>query len=197
MMRDPSIQRSFGPLILLMLLSSTFDAVQAKHPAVKLFILAGEANVEGYASVGHLRQLVTAVSTDPNSPAPYQHLWNATTKEWVVRDDVFVSYDRHRSDEWMHGPLTVASFGGEVDTFGPELQLGHFLGDIYEEPVVIVKAGWKGRSLAKDFASPSSNHTGFQWYRMMTSIHRTANSLHEILGPEYKYSRPEIMGFVW
>lgn len=161
-----------------------------------MFILAGEGNVEGYASSGHLQQLVTAVSSD-GSPVPYQHLWNASAKTWAVRDDVFVAFEHHRNEDWTHGPLTVGSFGGDSNTFGPELQLGHLLGDAYEEPVVIVKTGWKGRSLATDFASPSTNNTGFQWFRMIKSIHRAANSLHEILGPEYKYSRPDFRGFVW
>lgn len=200
MVKAPSFRSLQLPLLLRMLLLAFLSincvVARRKHPAVKMFILAGDGNVEGFASTSHLHQLVTAV-TQNGSPAPYQHLWNATSNSWVVRDDVFVSYDHHRSENWTHGPLTVGGFGGDVNSFGPELQLGHLLGDIYDEPVVIVKTGWMGRSLAKDFAPPSSGKTGFQWHRMMASIHRTANSLHEILGPQYKYSTPSLGGFVW
>jgi len=159
-----------------------------------MFILAGEGNIEGFASAGHLHQLV--FPNDSTAVPQYQHLVNTTTGQFLTRDDVFVTYDHHRGDELLHGPLSM-QYGGDAGSFGPELQMGHVLGDLYEEPVVIVKAGWKGRSLAKDFASPSTNNTGFQWYRLISSIHNTANSLHEILGPKYKYSKPDIGGLVW
>ena len=167
-------------------------ATARTHPPVKLFILAGDANVEGFASVPHLHQLA---STDPTGV--YASIWN--NSHWSIRGDVFVSYDHYRKDEWLHGPLTVGKFGNNVNRFGPEVPIGNILGDINEEPVVIIKAGWRGRSLAVDFASPSFNNTspGFQWHRMMTLIDRTANNLHEILGPAYKYTRPEIGGLIW
>lgn len=181
-----------------MLLASITKPVDGgKHnKPVKLFILAGEGNIEGFASIGHLRQLV--FPKDPHSVEPqYQHLINNETGDWLQRDDVFVSYDHQRDKERLVGKLQLTQFGGDANSFGPELQMGHVLGDLYEEPVVIVKAGWKKRSLGKDFASPSTNHTGFQWYRLMTSIHETANSLHKILGPDYRYTKPDIGGLVW
>jgi hypothetical protein len=182
---------------------SFHKVVQAKrrnHLIVRIFIVAGEANVEGFASTSHLHQLVTGQSdsSDYYEP-PYQHLWNATNSSWIVRDDVFVAYDHYRTQELIHGPLAVGGkYGAESNTFGPELQMGHVLGNLYNEPVVIIKAGWKGRSLSKDFASPSMSEPGFQWLRMIKSIHKIGNSLHEILGnPAYKYCKPVIGGFVW
>lgn len=165
------------------------------RPIVKMVIVAGDANVEGFASIGNLRQLVTT-----GSPAPYQHLWNATKSEWTVRRDVFVTYDHDHTANWTHGPLTVGGFGADSGSFGPELQLGHVLGEAYDEPVIIVKTGWQARSLAKDFAPPAVGSKlggGFQWYRMILNIQKTADSLHEILGPSYRHSRPDIVGFIW
>jgi Carbohydrate esterase, sialic acid-specific acetylesterase len=97
--------------------------------------------------------------------------------------------------------LTVGMFGGDAGSFGPELQLGHVLGNAYAEPVLIVKTGWKGRSLAKDFCPPTSESAalsgGFQWYRMMVDIERAASAIPQILGPDYKHFRVDIMGLVW
>jgi Carbohydrate esterase, sialic acid-specific acetylesterase len=202
------------PLLIVIPLLLGVQLVQAKkHPKVLVFIIAGDGNVEGFASKQHLHQIVTGkmdlegneVKTDSiqidNRHLPYQHLWNATNSSWVVRDDVFVAYDHYRGKELLHGPLSVGSnFGGMPNTFGPEIHIGTVLGNLYQEPVVIVKAGWDGRNLAKDFASPSKpdSVTGYQWYRMIDTIHKVGNSLHEILGDDsYKYTRPTFGGLVW
>ena len=183
--------------VLLVLLLWARPTMAAKHnKPVRMFILAGEGNIEGFASVGHLHQLVAP--SDPSVTPLYQHLINNETGAWLQRDDVYVAYD-HKFDDgkMIKGPLQVTQFAGDSASFGPELQMGHFLGDLYEEPVVIVKAGWQKRSLGKDFASPSTNRTGFQWYRLINSIQQTASSLHEILGPDYRYTKPQIGGLVW
>ena len=199
----PSTQRrrrtssAWLSLPLLWALARQRTVAARKHPKVKMFILAGEGNIEGFASLGHLHQLAFPQDGTTEAVPRYQHLINNATGQWRVRDDVYITYDHNRNEEWLHGPLTVPRFGGQINSFGPELQMGHVLGDLYEEPVVIVKAGWRGRSLARDFASPSTGHTGFQWYRLLTSIHNTANQLHVVLGPEYRYSKPEIGGLVW
>lgn len=182
---------------------------------VRIFIIAGDGNVEGFASKQNLHQIVTGkVDLEGNElksdtqlvdgeyrRLPYQHLWNATNSSWIVRNDVFVAYDHYHGKELVHGPLSVGGdFGGMSNTFGPEIQIGHVLGNLYHEPIVIIKAGWDGRNLAKDFSSPSKPDAtpGFQWYRMINTIHKVGNSLHEILGDDsYKYTRPTFGGLVW
>ena len=198
------------PLLLTITFWGTVAVNAKKHPMVRVFIIAGDGNVEGFASKQHLHQIVTGkVDLDGNEQTekvegrhmPYQHLWNATNSTWIVRNDVFVAYDHHRGKELLHGPLSVgADFGAMPNTFGPEIQIGHVLGNLYHEPVVIIKTGWDLRNLAKDFSSPSKPDStpGFQWYRMINSIHKVGNSLHEILGDAaYKYTRPTFGGMVW
>ena len=200
-------------LVMIILLGN--EVVEAKkHPIVRVFIIAGDANVEGFASKQHLHQIVTGkvdlegndVKIDTQQETtkrqlPYQHLWNATDSTWIVRNDVFVAYDHYRGKDLVHGPLSVGGdFGAMSNTFGPEIQIGHVLGNLYHEPVVIIKAGWDGRNLAKDFSSPSKPDTtpGFQWYRMINTIHKVGNSLPEILGDTaYKYTRPTFGGLIW
>lgn len=200
--------------LLLMIIVLGNNIVHAKkHPIVRVFIIAGDANVEGFASKQHLHQIVTGKvdlegndlklddQLDINRRLPYQHLWNDKNSSWIVRDDVFIAYDHYRGKELIHGPLSVGGdFGATSNTFGPEIQIGHVLGNLYHEPVVIIKAGWDGRNLAKDFSSPSKPDTtpGFQWYRMINTIHKVGNSLHEILGDAaYRYTRPTFGGLVW
>jgi alpha-galactosidase len=204
-MRIPG--RSFG--LFFALFSCAAEAKNKK--TVKIFILAGDDNVEGFASIPHLHQLCTGnhngTHTAPrNATAAYQHLIAYETGRWAVRDDVFVTYDHHRTDEWLRGPLTVQGFGSSVNTFGPEVEFGHVVGNMYrEEPVVLIKAGWKQRSLAKDFRPPSASSSGgdgaaaagFQWFRLLRNIDRTVTGLHEILGPAYLHAHASVEGLVW
>jgi hypothetical protein len=166
----------------------------ARRPLVRIFILAGDDNVEGYASIPQLHDLATHSDTRE----AYQHWLQEDGKQWKVRDDVFVSYDHERDKDWLHGPLTVKGFGAKPNTFGPEVEFGHVLGDIFDEPVILLKAGWSHRSLDKDFRAPWDTQSGgFQWFRLMSSLKQTIENLETILGPEYKHARHQVSGLVW
>ena len=52
------------------------------------------------------------------------------------------------------GKLTVGY--GSPKCIGPELEFGTVVGDRYDEPVLLIKTAWGGRSLYRDFRSPSA-----------------------------------------
>ncbi|MHC4544526.1 MAG: sialate O-acetylesterase [Planctomycetota bacterium] len=149
-------------------LSSTDDEKPggSKKP-VKVFLLAGQSNMEGQGvvSMDHPRyynsgkgNLVNTMK-DPNKAHLYKHLKNEKG-EWVVRDDVKITF-RDRS-----GGLTIGYTGyGGSSHIGPELQFGHVVGDYYDEPVLLIKTAWGGKSLFKDFRPPSSGGTVGQFYK--------------------------------
>lgn len=121
---------------------------------VKVFILAGQSNMEGQGFIaadpkrnggkGSLEDLVK----QPATAARFAHL-ASEDGGWRVRDDVWVAYlDRQ-------GPLTVG-FGARKDRIGPELGFGWIMGDANEQPVLLIKCAWGGKSLAVDFRPPSS-----------------------------------------
>jgi hypothetical protein len=196
-------------LLLLLLVAARFPSssdARRRRPKVRFYILAGDDNIEGYASVPHLHQLAVdeqqlqqqQSGSSSSLPNRYEHLWKNQT--WTTRQDVFVSYDHfYKDDDLLHGPLSInGHFGASINCFGPEIQLGHVLGNVYEEPVVIIKTGWKGRKLTTDFAPPSGGTPGFQWFRMMNAIQDTAKQLDQILGHKmYRRSQIEIGGIVW
>jgi hypothetical protein len=69
--------------------------------------------------------------------------------QWRKRDDVWIAYlDRK-------GPLTVG-YGARPDKIGPELGFGWVMGDALDEPVLLIKCAWGGKSLAVDFRPPSA-----------------------------------------
>ena len=86
---------------------------------IKVFILAGQSNMEGKVQ----RKLIDHQATAPEASAQFKHL--RINGDWVVRDDVFINFLSE------HGGLTVGY--GSRDRTGVELELGTVLGEHYEE----------------------------------------------------------------
>jgi alpha-galactosidase len=111
---------------------------------IKVFILAGQSNMEGKAKM----TLVDFQAKQASTADIYKPYRNGDS--WTERDDVMIKFlDRK-------GPLTVGY--GSPKCIGPELACGWVLGDKYDEPVLLIKAAWGGKSVYRDFRSPS---TGF------------------------------------
>ena len=140
-------------------------AGKAKGP-VKVFILAGQSNMEGKAAAGTLDPVIA----DPKTREKFKHL--KTGGKWTVRDDVWVTFlcktvKGPKSAFPLHGPLTVG-FGSDktvrdaankkivVAGFGPELGFGHVMGNHFNEQVLLIKAAWGGRSVKRTFRPPSA-----------------------------------------
>jgi hypothetical protein len=118
------------------------STVAADKP-LKVFILAGQSNMEGKAKVSLLETQAAAADTAKQ----FAHL-KASDGKWRIRDDVFIKFlDRQ-------GGLTVGF--GSPNCIGPELEFGNAVGDHFDEPILLIKTAWGGRSLYRDFRPPSS-----------------------------------------
>lgn len=144
-------------LLLVICLIGIQLVVAEKRNPVRIFIVAGDGAAEGYSSLSELKEL------SESNPDRYGHLRvdeseaNQGKSLWKVRDDVFVSYQGTMDKRWQHKPLSAdMGLAHSSEYFGPEVELGFILGEIYEEPVVIVKCAWNGKSLANEFRPPSA-----------------------------------------
>ena len=136
--------------------TSSVRGIHETSPGVgslKVFILAGQSNMVGMASLEHLRLLINGTSDGGNCPCEYQTLWNGTG--FVERDDVFMRYNARK------GRLTAGTGFAADNRFGPELGFGWEMGDALDETFVMVKAAYGGRSLAVDFRPPSSGEAPY------------------------------------
>ncbi len=177
-----------------------FLALTAFVPAaqpVKVFILAGQSNMEGQATVdltgkdyNEGRGTLVAIMDDPAKKAKFAHLRDANGK-WVARDDVRVRYQRE-NQPLLEGPLSVGFSVYGDHHFGPELQFGHVVGDALAENVLLIKTAWGGKSLGIDFRPPSSGGTVGSCYPLMIAQVREALADLEKGGTDY-----ELAGFVW
>ena len=178
----------------LILVSS--NGVEPSGPApVKVFILAGQSNMEGAGAIrgnlernggqGSLEYLVK----DPATAPRFAHLVD-DKGEWVVRDDVWIWYFDRK------GGLTVG-YGARDDRIGPELQFGHVVGDRLDEQVLLIKVAWGGKSLAQDFRPPSRGGEVGPYYTEMFQHVREVLANLKTHFPKYKGQGYEIVGFGW
>lgn len=132
--------------IVVLVISSALLAVAptqaAESNTVKVFILAGQSNMEGKAP----NALFDHQATDAKTKDLFAHL--RKDDKWIVRDDVFIKF-LERS-----GGLTIGY--GSKDRTGVELEFGTVVGNHFEEPVLLIKTAWGGHSLFKLFRSPSA-----------------------------------------
>jgi len=188
---------------------------------VKVFILAGQSNMEGKAS----NELLEHQATDPKTRELFAHL--RSDGEWIVRDDAFIKF-LNRS-----GGLTIGY--GSPNKTGAELEFGNVMADHFDEPVLLIKAAWGGHSLYQKFRPPSAglpsdaelqtelekaqqnvkkrneknnkNHPmptiedikapyGSSYRNMMKEVHETFQN-YETMFPSLKGKKLKLAGFVW
>lgn len=185
---------------------------------VKVFILAGQSNMEGKGSVLTTeRQLA-----DEQKRSRFAHLVDEQG-QWKERDDVWISYLGAHGRR--HGALTMGygkSQQDSVEVFGPELGFGWTVGDALDQPVLIIKTAWGGKSIDQDFRSPSRglpdsfdtmyeratkrqpdlSREEFQktyghFYRQMVQEVKEVTSNLDQYVPGYQGQGYELAGFVW
>jgi hypothetical protein len=177
---------------------------------VKVFILAGQSNMEGKAKVS----LLEYQAEQPATRDLFRHL--RKDGKWVERDDVWIKFlDRK-------GKLTAGY--GSPKCIGPELEFGTVVGNRYPEQVLLIKTAWGGRSLYRDFRPPGAGlppaavlekmladqkkrkpettlddvkkSFGTSYRAMLDEVHGTLANLKTHF-PDYAGQGHEIAGFVW
>ena len=177
-----------------------------KDKSFQVFLLAGQSNMQGQGVVdmdhpkyynGGKGTLVR-VMKESKSQGLYKHLKDKNGK-WVERDDAFI---RHRNKQGvMAGGVSIGFTGyGSMNSrhhIGPELQIGHRLGDFYKEPVLLIKTAWGGKSIYKDFRPPSAGgETGEYYQRMLMEVDEALKNCQEEF-PVLKGMKPKWGGFIW
>jgi hypothetical protein len=178
-------------------------AQQAGRSPVKVFILAGQSNMEGQG-VADLdgkdyndgRGTLNYLMKDPAQAPPYKHLKDDQGR-WTTRADVWVWY-KPENGPVKCGPLGLGFTVYEGrHHFGPELQFGHVLGDRLANQILLIKTAWGGKSLYKDFRPPSSGGEVGPYYTKMIEQVREAVAHLKDSFPDYDGGGYELAGFVW
>lgn len=128
---------------------------------LKIFILAGQSNMEGHAEISTFDY----IGKDPLTAPLLKEMRNPDGTPRVC-DKVWMSYltgpyDGSANGEGL-GKLT-AGFGERggnptqlSSKIGPEFTFGIFMEKKLKEPILIIKTAWGGRSLNTEFRPPSA-----------------------------------------
>jgi len=204
----------FGAQISMLLIA--YLPVRSDQP-LKVFILAGQSNMQGHAHVRTLQHLAMHEETKPML-AEIQYP-DGTPK---VHDQVWISY--LSSEGVKQGKLTTG-YGANSEKLGPELTFGIYMQQALGEPILLIKTAWGGRSLHTDFRPPSAGPfvfadsqleqfrkqgknltqiqsekvaaTGVAYREMMAHVKKVCKDLRTVY-PDYKEQQGyELAGFVW
>jgi len=137
---------------------------QAAAKPLKVLILAGQSNMEGHAAVSTFDH----IGMDPKTAPLLKEMRNAdgTPRVCDKVDIAFFSskggWGKEPTPVHKQGKLTT-DFGaqGHGPQIGPEFTFGIFMQKQLNEPILIIKTAWGGKSLNTDFRPPSAGP--YQW----------------------------------
>ncbi len=195
------------------------SAARADSP-LKVYILAGQSNMQGHAHIrtfAHIGMdpetapLLDAMTDDDGTPSVCENVWITSIGS---------------ADQEKTGKLT-AGFGAEKNgpKIGPEFTFGIYMQRLVDEPILIIKTAWGGKSLHTDFRPPSAGPYVFNedqlanfrkqnkdidqikaerkeatghYYRLMTDHVKTVLADITRVKPDYDEKLGyELAGFVW
>ena len=133
---------------------------QADAQALKVFILAGQSNMEGPANISTFDY----IGDDP-ATAPMLKMMRGADGKPTVCDGAWISYLTGAGEENFEitGKLTAGygSMWGQDptrpgDKIGPEFTFGLTMDAALDQPILIIKTAWGGKSLHTDFRPPAA-----------------------------------------
>lgn len=133
-------------LISALLPSARCDAADKKP--LKVFILVGQSNMQGHASIKTFDHMGMDPKTAPllgemqhqdGTPRVCQSVWISSLSTNGIKE----------------GALTTG-FGADGNKIGPELTFGITVQKMLGGPILLIKAAWGGKSLHTDFRPPSA-----------------------------------------
>lgn len=200
-------------LVFVTLLSSAL--ADDKEP-LKVFILVGQSNMEGHAKV----ETFDYIGDDPKTTPLLKKMRDADGTPRIC-DGAWISYYTGRGEENGEGfGKLTAGYGSRPNPsedggkIGPEFTFGITMDEAFEEPVLIIKTAWGGKSLFYDFRPPSAgvyprtevdiekdrrpeSGSGHYYRLMLKHVKHVLGDIRRVVpdyDPEQGY---EIAGFVW
>ena len=144
--------RSSLLLLVVLTIPGTADADAAGKP-LKVYILAGQSNMQGHA---HIRTF-QHIGMDPQTAPILKEMTSADGSPKVCENVWISSIGGDGTNDERHGKLT-AGYGasGRGPKIGPEFTFGIYMQKAVDQPILIIKTAWGGKSLHTDFRPPSA-----------------------------------------
>ena len=168
---------------------------QEKTPKkLRVFVLAGQSNMEGYGTINDQENdpgsLIDVIQNDDDNN------WTAVgdPNNWNTLENAYIYFDRNGGT--IRENITVGQ-GANQNLIGPELMFANQLDEYYDDPVLIIKTAWGGKSLAVDFRPPSAGGETGEFYNRMIQTVKTVTDNLDIEFPDLDITDFELSGFAW
>jgi len=184
------------------------DKIEGKaSKPLKVFVMAGQSNMQGKARVSTIERLLLA----KGDQQLHSDMIGADGKPIAPEGVYEVYFTEERGGPAVKAGPARPGFG-EVsdpnDSFGPDYTFGIYMQKHLKEPFLIIKTAWGGKNLFQQFRSPSAGayekekdkfgkETGYYYQLMIKDV-------KEVLADPGKYHPSynkadgyEIAGFVW
>ena len=197
-------------------------AMQAAGGPLKVYLLVGQSNMQGHAQV----RTFDHIGMDPKTAPILKAIRNADGTPKVCQNVWISSVDPAAPEGERHGRLTVGyGASGRDPKIGPELTFGIYMQQHVDEPILVIKTAWGGKSLNTDFRPPSAGPYEFnaqqlenlkkqgkdlvqakadrakktgQYYRlMMEHINKVLGDIKRVYPAHDAKEGYELAGFVW
>ena len=143
----PSLNLLLSVFVLSTLLCGPIVAAEKKP--LKVFVLAGQSNMQGHAKASTFEH----IGMDPATKPMLDAMLGLDGKPKVC-ERVWISSIGCAEAE-QTGKLTVG-FGASGEKIGPEFTFGLYMEKFTDAPILLIKTSWGGKSLNTDFRSPSA-----------------------------------------
>lgn len=174
---------------------------KAQGGPLKVYILAGQSNMQGHAHVKTLEY----VAKDPESKELAALVFDENGDPRTA-ERTWISYmsTGKGGDSVREGKLTP-EFGSSSrgPRIGPEYTFGLTMEKQVSNPILLIKAAWGGRNLNTDFRPPSAgsdssnNGAGVEYRKIVAHVKDVLANIKRVY-PDYDPNQGyEIAGFVW
>ena len=196
-------------------------SIAAEKKPLRIFILAGQSNMQGHAKISTIEH----IGMDPATKPMLAEITGADGKPKVAERVWISSIGCAKDDTTEQTGKLTAGFGATTEKIGPEFTFGLYMQKFTDAPILLIKTSWGGKSLNTDFRPPSAgpyvfNETqlaGFQkqrkdvdaikadkaketgvYYRLMVDhVKKVLGDIKHVV-PEYDAAQGyELAGFAW
>ena len=203
------------------ILSLALGVLAADAKPLKVFILAGQSNMQGHAKISTIEHIGMDPKTKPMMDAMLLPDGTPRTCERVWISSIGCAGN---DTEEQTGKLSVG-FGATKEKLGPEFTFGLTMEKLTDSPILLIKTSWGGKSLNTDFRPPSAGpyvfneaqlanftkqgknldemkaakakETGVYYKLMMDHVKKVLGDIKRVV-PDYDEKQGyELAGFAW
>ncbi len=203
------------------LLIASIGLISAEAKPLKIFILAGQSNMQGHAKISTIEHIGMDPKTKPMMDAMLLPDGTPRTCERVWISSIGCAGN---DTEEQTGKLT-AGFGATKEKIGPEFTFGLTMEKLTDSPILLIKTSWGGKSLNTDFRPPSAGpyafhesqianfakqgknleemkankakETGVYYKLMMDHIKKVLGDIKRVVPEYHEKDGYELAGFAW